>query len=130
MSRILNFKNLLLFSNAIASFSGFIFISIDSKTFQPQNSVSGWIYYALMFTLSFVAISARYYLPVASITRSMILEVIVNVLNSALIRLVCVYKIINFLNRHMFWKVLKELQWINKIVNIIFISSFLIFIIK
>lgn len=120
MSKLLNFKNLLLFSSAMVNFSGFTAISIDSKTFEFRKSIFGLSYFALSFMFSCFAVSANYYLPVALITRSMILEVIVNVLNSLIIRSAFMFKIINLLNQRTLWKIFKDLQWTNKKVKIFF----------
>lgn len=120
ISKFVTFKNILLVGNAMGSFSGFTSISIDPKTFEQRKSFLGLFYFALSFALSGVASSAKYYLPIASITRSLILEVMVNVLNSMIVYTVCFYKIANFLNNRAFWKMFKDLHSCSIVVNILF----------
>lgn len=119
MRNFVNFEKLLLFSNRLATFSGYMCVTIDSKTFEQRKSLLNMVYFGISFALSVVGnfvYSGSYY-PVAEITHSKILEFLVNALVFSTIYLVCVFKVFNYFVRKKFFLIFKDLQWCNQKVR-------------
>lgn len=115
MLNFLSFKKLLLLSNKMATFSGYMCVAIDPETFEQQKPFGNILYFALSFVLSIIGnfvYSSSYY-PVAEITHSKILEFLVNTLVFLTIYLVCIFKVFNCFIRKKFYLIFKDLQWCN-----------------
>lgn len=115
----LNFKKLLLLSNKMATFSGYMCVAIDPETFKQRKSFRITAYFALSFALSIAGnfIYSSSYYPVAEITHSKMLEFLVNVLICLTMYLVCIFKVFNCFVRTKFYLIFKDLQWCNKKVR-------------
>lgn len=119
MLNFLSFKKLLLLSNNMATFSGYMCVAIDPKTFEQRKSFMNTAYFALGFALSFVGnfIYNSSYYPIAEITHSKTLEYLVNALVFFTMYLVCIFKVFNYFVRAKYYSILKDLQWCNKKVR-------------
>lgn len=109
----LSFKNLLILSNATATFSGYFCIYIDPATFTRKKSFTVYFYYILSFAFSIIANAYNAYVPIATITRSDILEFLYNFLNRCSVNFSCGFKVLNFFTYKRFYKTFEDLQWCN-----------------
>lgn len=119
MLNFLSFKKLLLLSNKMATFSGYLCVAIDPETFEQRKTFGNMAYFALSFVLSIVGnfvYSSSYY-PVAEITHSKMLEFLVNTLVFLTIYLVCIFKVFNCFIRMKYYLIFKDLHWCNKKVR-------------
>lgn len=113
----LSFKNLLILSNIMANFSGYFCVYIDPATFTRGTSFFNYFYYILFFAFSLIANTFNAYVPIALITRSVILEFLYNFLNRCSVYFMCIFKTFNFFTHKRFFKQFKDLQWCNKKVT-------------
>lgn len=120
ISKYISFKNILLLSIMMANFSGYFCLYIDPTTFTRGKSFAAYFYYSLFFAFSVIADSYNAYVPIATITRSIILEFLYNFLNRCSVYFMCFFKVFNFFTHKRFFKVFQDLQWCNeKVIDVI-----------
>lgn len=118
MYKRLSFKNLLILSNIMSNISGYFCIFIDPVTFTRKKSFLGYLYFTLCFAFSLIANTFKAYVPIATITRSGILEFLYNLLNHSTVYFMCVFKVVNLATNKRLFKVFEDLQWCNlKVFN-------------
>lgn len=111
MLAFLNFRWLLEFIYKVAKFSGFVFMSIDFKSFQIIPSKWNFVAFALSLGLSFLANFFDAYLNIALVTRSELMEMGVNIIVRVFIYVACILKVSNALQSKKFFRIIKNLQW-------------------
>lgn len=109
-----SFKNLLILSNMMSNLSGYFCIYINPTTFTRGKSYFAYFYYLLFFGFSVIADTYTAYVPIATITRSIILEFLYNFLNRCSVYFMCFFKVFNLFTHKRFFKVFQDLQWCNE----------------
>lgn len=113
MFKLLSFKKILLFANAVMNLSGFLCISIDPNSFKRRKSFWNNLYFIVTIVFSLAAYSFRSVLPIRSITHSHILEVLVNTLNTLMVFSLFIFKVFNIFQYREYQKILENLQSCN-----------------
>lgn len=97
MSPFLSFFGVLEIIYFIAKISGFVFVSIDLKTYKIVESNWNAVIFLISFVFSLIAnlFISSLYLNIASVTQSKLMELGVNSIVRAIIYVACILKLIN-----------------------------------
>lgn len=117
MFDFLDFQWLLEFIYKAAKFSGFVFISIDFKSFKIRQTKWNFAALCLSFALSFLANFFDAYMNITLVTRSKLMELGVNIIVRAFLYVTCILKTSNYIQSKKFFQVIKNLQWCNTKVH-------------
>lgn len=119
MLKFVNFEWLLKLIYYVAKLSGVVYISIDfsSKKLVIKKSFWNIAIFAISFGFSLVSCSFDYYLPVARITHSEILEIGFNFIIFFSIWTSCILKAADGFQSNRFFDILSKLQWGERNVN-------------
>lgn len=129
----MNFNSLLMFIYYVAKLSGVIYITIDFGLKKAVIKKLFWntVHFALSFGFSLIACSFDVHLPVAHLTHSKILEIIVGLIVRITIWMTCFLKLSTYFNRRSFYEIMSNLQLVDEkvrclimywIISVVFVS--------
>ena len=119
MDSFLNFQSLLKMYYYLCKLSGFLFISInfDQTKLKQKADLKNILIFLVSLSLSVSANFHTAYFPVAEVLNSEILEIGVNLITKALVFLICIVKILSFLQKEEFMFIISSVQRFNEKVR-------------
>lgn len=120
MFKFINFNWLIKLIYYMAKFSSTIYISIDfssEKIKKSKRNLWNTAIFMISFGASLAAFSFNSILPITHLTHSYLLEMIVYIVTRFTIWMTLVLKLSTAINRKRFFKIISNMQWVDKKVS-------------